>query len=267
MQRSGIVLCSTVLLCCLSFGASAEESESPWWAVDYDDHRTWTLALTGGVYRQEIDGDVRVETGSGDATVDTSILDLEKDRNGWAEIDLQAIQKHHLRFAYIPMEFDGDTLLALPINLGGDTFDVSDRIISRLKLDTYELSYRYDIYLGERITLSPIVQLSLVDGRIEVLDKTIGVGYDESQLVPVPALGLRAEVYPLARIGVFAEGKGFTIGSQGSMWDAQGGVSLHPLRSLSLKASYRVLDYDVDYSGVEFNARMQGPFLAASLRF
>ena len=34
-------------------------------------------------------------------------------------------------------------------------------------------------------------------GRIEVEDQTQGMRYDESQLVPVPALGLRAEVYPL----------------------------------------------------------------------
>jgi hypothetical protein len=267
MRGLGILLCSAALLGLGAVAAAAEESEAPWWGVGFDDHRAWTLALTGGAQRQDIDGDVRVALDFGDASVGTDALDFGRSTNGWGEVDLQAIQKHHLRFAYIPLEWNGDTLLALPIDFGGDTFDVSDRVVSRVKLDTYELSYRYDFYLGEQITLSPIVQMSLVDGRIEVADQTLGVGYDESQLVPVPALGLRAEVYPLSRIGVFAEGKGFTIGSQGTMWDAQGGVSLHPLRSLSLKASYRVQDYDVDYSGVEFDARMMGPFLAATLRF
>jgi len=66
---------------------------------------------------------------------------------------------------------------------------------------------------------------------------------------------------------VFAEAKGFTIGSPGTMWDVRGGLRLHPIRNFFLSGSYRVLDYDIDYLDVEVDVRIQGPFVGATLRF
>jgi hypothetical protein len=257
------LLISLVALPCLV----ATEASAAWWNVEHEDHRTWKISLSGGAFRQDIDGKVQVETVLGGGMVGVDTLDLDHDTSGWGEIDLQLFRKHHLRFVYLPIEFDGDTVLDVPISFGGTTFDVADRVKSYARLDTYELSYRYDIYLGKWATLSPLVQLSLVDGRVEVNDETLGVDSDESQLVPVPALGLHAEVYPLARVGVFGEGKAFTIGNEGTMWDVQGGLNLHLIRHLHLTASYRVVDYNVDYLDVEVDTRIQGPYVGATLRF
>jgi hypothetical protein len=257
---------TALLLSFGSAGATADDSRS-FWSVDHDDHRTWKLALSGGVYEQKLEGQVQFDTAFGDAFVDVDILDLDKDTNGWGEVDLQLFQKHHLRFAYIPIQFDGDTVLSRTIEFGGGSFDITDRVSSTLEMNTYELSYRYDIYLGKWLTVSPLIQVSAVDGRAEISDETLGLGTEESQWVPVPALGVRAEFYPLSRIGIFAEGKGMTIGDPATMWDVQGGVTLHLLRWLSLRGSYRVIDYDVDYKGYKVDARIKGPFAGATLRF
>jgi len=264
--KTHVAMAALLLVCGGAPGAAADDSRS-WWSVDHDDHRTWTLSLSGGVYRQKLSGDVNLETAFGDAFVDVDVLDLDDDTNGWGEVDLQLFQKHHLRLAYIPIKFEGDTLLTQSIEFGGETFEISDRVSSELRMSTLELSYRYDIYLGRWVTLSPLIQVSAIDGRVKVRDDTLGLEADESQWVPVPALGLRAEFYPLARIGIFAEGKGFTIGDPATMWDVQGGVTLHLLRWLALRGSYRVIDYDVDYQGYKVNARVQGPFVGATLRF
>lgn len=266
MGKLGIAVGTVLLFCCGALGAAADDSRS-WWSVDHDDHRTWTLALSGGVYEQKLSGKVQVDTDFGDAFVDVDILNLDKDTNGWGEVDLQLFQKHHLRLSFVPIKFDGDTVLSQTIEFGGDTFEISDRVSSTLKMNTYELSYRYDIYLGKWLTLSPLIQVSAIDGEVEVRDQTLGLGAKESQWVPVPALGVRAEFYPLARIGVFAEGKGFTIGNPATMWDVQGGVTVHLLRWLALRGSYRVIDYDVDYQGYKVDARIKGPFAGATIRF
>jgi len=262
MRRLALAIWITALLCL--GGASARAA---WWNVEHDDHRTWKVALSGGALRQELDGKVQVDSALGSAMVDVDLLDLDHEDTGWAEIDLQLFQKHHLRLLYLPIEYDGDAVLDVPIRFGDITFDISDRVTSELDLDTYELSYRYDIYLGKWVTLSPLIQVSAIDGRIEVEDETQLVSLDESQWVPIPALGLRAEVYPIAHLGAFAEAKGFTIGSAGSMWDVQGGLRLHLIRNLFLSGSYRVIDYDVDYMGVDVDVRTQGPFAGATLRF
>jgi hypothetical protein len=262
MGRLSLAIWMAALLC-----LGAGEATASWWNVDHDDHRTWKVALSGGAFRQDLDGKVQVDSALGSAMVDVDVLDLNHEDSGWAEIDLQLFQKHHLRFLYLPIEFDGDTVLQVPITFGDVTFDISDRVRSEVEFDTYELSYRYDIYLGKWVTLSPLIQVSLIDARIHVADETQFVTMNESQLVPIPALGLRAEVYPIARIGAFVEAKGFTIGSEGTMWDVQGGLRLHLIRNFFLTGSYRVIDYDVDYLDVDVNVRMQGPFVGATLRF
>lgn len=262
MRRFSLSISLTALVCLV-----ASQATAAWWNVEHEDHRTWKIALSGGVFRQELDGKVQVDSPLGSAMADVDLLDLNHEYEGWAEIDLQLIQKHHLRLAYIPIEYDGDAILDVPIRFGDITFNISDRVVSELDLDTYELSYRYDIYLGKWVTLSPLIQVSAIDGRIKVNDETQLVTLNESQWVPIPALGVRAEVYPIAHIGVFAEGKGFTIGKQGSMWDVQGGLRLHLIRNFFVSGSYRVIDYDVDYLGVEVDVRTQGPFVGATLRF
>lgn len=266
MARREIAIAAALVVFGGASGASADDPRS-FWSLDHDDHRTWTLALSGGVYRQKLSGDVSLDTSFGDAYVDVDILDLDDDTNGWGEVDLQLFQKHHLRLAYIPIKFDGDTILSQTIDFGGEEFEISDRVSSEVEMSTLELSYRYDIYLGPWVTLSPLIQVSAVDGRVKATDETLGLEAEESQWLPVPALGLRAEFYPLARLGLFAEGKGFTIGNPATMWDVQGGVTLHLLRWFALRGSYRVINYDVDYKGYKVNARVQGPYVGATLRF
>ena len=262
MRRFSLSLWMTALLC-----LGATSARAAWWNVEYDDHRSWKIALSGGAFRQALDGKVQLDSALGSAMVDVDLLDVKHEDSGWAEIDLQLFRKHHLRLLYLPIEYDGDAALDEPIRFGDITFDLSDRVKSNLDLDDYEVSYRYDIYLGKWVTLSPLIQVSLIDGRIKVEDETQLVTLNESELVPVPALGLRAEVYPIAHLGAFAEAKGFTIGSAASTWDVQGGLRLHLIRNFFVSGSYRVIDYNVDYMDVDVDVRTQGPFVGATLRF
>jgi len=262
MGRLSLAIGTAALLCLGGTSATAA-----WWDVDHDDHRTWKVALSGGAFRQDLDGRVRVDSALGSAMVDADVLDLEHEDSGWGEVDLQLFQKHHLRLLYLPIEFDGDAILELPIRFGDISFDISDRVTSELKIHTYEVSYRYDIYLGKRFTISPLLTVSLVDAKLDVADETLGLDWEEHQLVPFPELGLRIEAYPFARLGLFVEAKGFTIGDKATEWDVQGGASLHLNKHFLVSASYRVIDYDVDWFGVVIDTRFKGPFFGAHVVF
>jgi len=85
--------------------------------------------------------------------------------------------------------------------------------------------------------------------------------------VPLPELGVRLELFPLARLSIFGEAKGFTIGSKASEWDASGGIKLFVNRHFYVEGSYRAIDYDVDWLGVVIDTRFHGPFVGAVLRF
>ena len=85
--------------------------------------------------------------------------------------------------------------------------------------------------------------------------------------MPLPELGLRLEIYPFARLAIFGEAKGFTIGSKATEWDAGGGVKLFLNRHFYVQGSYRAIDYDVDWFDVVIDTRFQGPFVGGGLRF
>jgi hypothetical protein len=262
MRKSGCA--AWVAALALPFSAAAEDLLS----VDYEDHRDWWISLSGGAGLVDLEGDGRFDEDLGDTKVSfDGELDLQDTTSFWLELDLQPFRGHHLRLAVTPMRFDGSDFLSETITVGGITYDVGDFVESDLKADQYELSYRYAFELGRRVTLAPLLQATLIDGRFEIENLTLGVSERQSELIPIPALGLRAELYPLARLGLFAEGKGLTIGPTATYWDAIGGVSLHLTRNLAVVGRYRWTGVDVDYRDVKAEARFHGPYLAANLRF
>jgi len=267
-------LASAITVLAISAGAeAAEEADSAdrsrgFFAMDHEDHRDWTFDLGGGAMYLEANGRIGFESTFGrQVTFGVSALDLEREWTGWARAELKFARKHHLRFAYLPIEFEGETFIQLSLPPDDPIFTIGDRVESRAKLHTYQLSYLYDIQLGRYVTVSPSFTLGLIDAKIRIDDETLGIDLDEEQLVPLPEIGLRIELYPLARLAIAAEAKGFTIGDKATEWDAGAGLRLFLSRHFYLEGSYRAIDYDVDCFDVVINTRFHGPFVGGVLRF
>ncbi len=138
---------------------------------------------------------------------------------------------------------------------------------SRAKLYTYQLSYLYAFHIGKWLELAPSITLGVIDARIEIRDTTLGLGFDYSQAVPVPEIGLRMKIRPHPRLTLFGEAMGFTIGDKATVWDASAGLKFHVNRNLYLSVSYRAIDYDIDWFDVVVDTRYHGPFMGVGLRF
>jgi len=248
---------------------TAAEAPAGFWDMEFEDLRTWKVELAGGGFNLDPEGRVGFETSGREIVFGVDSLGLDDITTGWGTINLQLFQKHHLRFHFLPIEYNGDvfTDVALPPPPADPVIAFQDRVKSTAKLYTYQLTYLYDIYLGKHFTISPLFTVALVDAKVEVRDQTLGIGWEESQLVPFPEIGLRIAAYPLARVGLVAEAKGFTIGDKASEWDVRGGVTLHVNKHFFLSGSYRVIDYDVDWFDVIIDTRFKGPFFGAHLVF
>jgi hypothetical protein len=246
---------------------AAAEAPAGFWDMDFEDHRAWKIDLAGGGFNLDADGRVGFETGGRQITFGVDALGLDDITSGWGTIDLQLFRKHHLRFHFLPLRYDGDVFIATALPPEDPVFDFQDRVESTAKLYTYQLGYLYDIYLGKHFTISPLIILALVDAKLEIVDQTLILDWEESQLVPFAELGLRIAAYPFARLGLFVEGKGFTIGEKATEWDVMGGASVHVNKHFFVSASYRVIDYDVDWFDVVIDTRFKGPFFGAHLRF
>jgi hypothetical protein len=247
--------------------SDSRQRSSGFFAMDREDHRDWTFEVAGGAMYLDADGKIGFESNFGDVVFGVNTLDLEREWSGWARAELKLAGKHHLRFAFIPADFEGDTFVEIPLPPDDPIFVIGDRVESRAKLHTYQLSYLYDFNLGKYVTLSPSLTLGLIDAKIRIDDETLGIDFYEDQLVPLPELGLRLELYPCSRLSVFGEAKGFTIGSKATEWDASGGIKLFVNRHFYVEGSYRAIDYDVDWLDVVIDTRFHGPFVGGGLRF
>lgn len=256
--------CAGLLLLLCSSVASAQA----WWQVSLQDHRDWWLSLSGAAARANLYGGFTLDTSKGDTRVDLdSDLGLDHDTTGWLEVDLQPFRGHHLRFEYMPTRFDATTYLSTTIIVDGEEYEIGDFVDSRLDIDQYSLAYRYDFALGSRILLSPLLDVSLVDVKGEISDRTLGLRASDRILLPVPYLGLRLELLPLSRLSLFALGKGMTIGKTATVWGAEAGGTLWLTRNLGVFGRYRVYDYNIRYSDARVDVRLDGPLAGATLRF
>jgi hypothetical protein len=246
---------------------AAAEAPAGFWDMDFEDHRTWKIAFAGGGFNMDPEGKVGFTTSGRDIVFGVDALGIDDLTSGWGTIDLQLFQKHHLRVHFLPLEFEGDVFTSIALPPDDPVFEFQDYVESTARLYTIQVSYLYDFYIGKHFTISPLITLGLVDAKVEIRDRTLGLGWEESQVVPLPEIGLRIEAYPFASLGLFAEAKGFTIGSKATEWDVQGGASVHVNKHFLLSASYRVIDYDVDWFDVIVDTRFKGPFFGAHVRF
>jgi hypothetical protein len=272
-----VSLASAIGFTAASAGAgppAAEESDSRnrssgFFAMDHGDHRDWTFDLGAGAMYLGADGRVGFESNSRNVVFGVEALDLERNWSGWARAELKFAGKHHLRFAFIPIEFEGESFIEIPLPPGNPIFPLglASRLESHAKLYTYQISYLYDFNLGKYVTISPSLTLGLIDAKIRIADWTLAFDIDEEQLVPLPEIGLRVELFPFTRLSITGEAKGFTIGNKATEWDASGGVRLFVNRHFYVEAAYRAIDYDVDWFDVVIDTRFHGPYVGGALRF
>ncbi len=237
--------------------------------LGYESHRTYFVKLEGGATLQKIGGETRIG-GSGNSKIDfQDDLDIGDDKSYWTRLDFQPFLRHHLRFTYTPLRFKGSEN-NVPLTIDGVGFS-GEEVDSDFKLDSYAFAYRWDaMYIGERVTLSPIIGAELLDGKIELDNKTGGVtnvSENESFFVPVPTLGLRMEGFPFTRLGFYGEAKGMTIGKKATTWNAEAGFEFHVIDNISVNARYRYSKYDLDVSGFELKSNLSGPYVGLGFRF
>ncbi len=235
--------------------------------VRYESHRTWFVKLTGGPTLQFLKGDLRLQDGGGSRIELQDDLNIDDARTLWAQLDFQPFRGHHLVFGYTPLSFDGDNTLQSDLLVNGILYPAGDDVESKLELTTYEVAYRFDLFLGEKVNVSPVLSMSLLDAKGELEDRTTGLSERDKIFLPLPAVGLRFEAFPFSRLALFGEAKGFTLGANATTLSAEGGITVHIINNIAFYASYRYALYDIDRGDIELNTALHGPYVGLSFRY
>ena len=260
------------LLCPLLLATSDQAAGQ--WGFDLDEEREWTASISLARVEHELEGDVLWGEGVGNTSLDVeSALDLEGSRAlaGW--IELQPGANVLLRAGFVPHDFSGRNVLTASEVVDGITYGIGDTVDTAFEFDSYELAFGYKFRIGRHLMVAPLLEVDLFDGFLDTVDLDIpGSAVSEEFIVPVPLAGLRVELHPLSRLGLFAEGKGFRAGNWGevaeaTIFDVEAGATLHLSRNLVLTAAYGATRFRFDISDTEIDLEKSGLRVGLDVRF
>jgi hypothetical protein len=207
------------------------------------------LELEGSYWFLRTDAQVRIER-LGVATD----IDLKNDLNA-AESNFPEgratlrLGNHRLRFAYVPMHYEGDNQVSRTIIFNGRTYTFGTRILSNIDLDWLRLSWTYFVYrpAGGRVRIGPTLEAHGFLQNFELRAPTLNLAQSNGLSVGAPAVGLAAEGDAGKFFRLSAELAGISVGRYGYLLRGEGAVQFVPVRYLGFSAGYRWLRLHADY--------------------
>lgn len=101
--------------------------------------------------------------------------------------------------------------------------------------------------------------------------RSFGMGLAARPTALDPHQGLYASLYPLARLGFFAQSEGFALNRRISLYDVQGGALIRIDHGVAFTASYRLLSvdlgFDSDVQAVDVDPGIAAPFVGMLFDF
>jgi hypothetical protein len=174
-----------------------------------------------------------------------------------------------LRVCYTPIRYDGDQTLTQTIVFNGQTFPVSDNVITRLDVDMFDAELQVDIlrpyFVAASFSLGLIAKVMYVDGEMELSSSALTEKEDFQ--APIPMVGIAAGAgffQSLLRVDARVAGMAY---SGNHLIEADAFASFVPFPFLRLQGGYRYIDLKVDEDDFIADLDLKGPYVGAQLSF
>jgi len=222
------------------------------------------LKVEGRYWFTALDSGVKVSTSVLAGTDIDVVDDLGfDDRKNFPEGRIiLGIGSHKLRYAYVPLSWDGKKSLVSNVDFAGQTFTAGTTVKSSLDVAYHRLSYEYDIIDLMDNKFGIVVEAKYFGIDAEIKDTLANIKESESINAPLPCVGLSAGVALPMLFNVSAEATGMTFGSYGHIVDAEGMLNFKPLPLLTVSAGYRYFDlvFEAHSGDDKFDFTVKGPF-------
>lgn len=255
MRRSA-VLSAALLLICLSSPALALPGfeagiRGTYW---FPDLSATAQSTTAGVTETRFDA--KDDLGVGD----------ENFLSGEAFVRLGRIT---FRLGYTPIRFDGSKTLTRTLVFAGQTFPVSDNVISRLDIDMIDGELQVDILRPDLVAASFSVGLI---GKVKYVDGEVTLSGSlqsekEDFRVPIPMVGLAAGagfLGDMVRVDARVTGMAYP---GNHLYEADAFASLVPFPFFRFQGGYRYIDMNIDEDDIVVELDLKGPYVGVQLSF
>ncbi len=157
---------------------------------------------------------------------------------------LRPAKKHKFRIEYIPIKFEGDTILNRTIIFNGIEFNVGLPVQTQFEWDTWRLGYEYDFVYTDRVYAGFILEVRQTHAQLQ-LDSPIDSEFSEAR-GPVPGIGGVVRVYPAKNFSITGEIVGLKVPEideyEGSFIDFDIYGTFNFTNNFGVQGGYRALD-------------------------
>jgi hypothetical protein len=217
------------------------------------------LRLQYREFRPTISGDVQKGFGEREGSVIsiTDELGVGDERTFDVRGTIQFKPGWKIRGSYTPVDYKGDAEVTNSFTYGETRFARFDHAVSSMKGGYYSADLEWDFVKGAHGFLGAVVGAKLFDVDATLVNATINSRELDTITAPIPAIGLAGRFYA-GRVSLEGEVAGLSIGSQGSLLDAEGSVRIHISDRLAAMGGYRYLKLDGKDSFGHVNLKLSG---------
>ncbi|GAB4368509.1 MAG: hypothetical protein Kow00128_13910 [Deltaproteobacteria bacterium] len=179
------------------------------------------------------------------------------------------IGRFHLRAGYTPVSFDGNRTLTDNIVFNGQTFPVSQKVLSRLDVKMLDGEIQVDLFRPDLIAasfhLGLAARVKYLDGEVELRSATLTERKDFR--APIPMVGAAAGLGFLENM-VRADVRAAGISYSGNhLYEADAWISFVPFPFFRIQGGYRWIDLSVDEDDIVADLTLKGPYAGAQISF
>ena len=186
-------------------------------------------------------------------------------------VTLKPGRKHKIRFEYLPLSYEGDTVLERTIVFAGRVFNVSFPASAGLDWTMWRFGYQWDFVSRERGYVGLVAELKYNDVNAEIT--ALGQTEIGEQRAPIPAIGITGRGYVTPFLSITGEFTGFKLPESFDeefiveFWDFDLYGTVNIGRHIGIQGGYRSIDaeYLVDDDTGQLN--FKGLYFGGVVRF
>jgi outer membrane protein len=174
-----------------------------------------------------------------------------------------------IRVGYTQFKFDGDKTLTDNVTFNGQTFSVSENVISKLDMKMLDGEVQFDFLRPDvgvaGFNIGLLLKVKYVDGNVELRSATKTETKDFK--APIPMVGAAAGIgflKDMVRVDARAAGIAY---SGNHLFDADAYASFGPLPFVRIQGGYRYIDLKIDRDNTLVSFKLKGPYLGAQVSF
>lgn len=228
------------------------------------------IYLGANSWQQDYDGFVRDLDTTNPLLSDIDFVDdlgLEDDSGSviYAALEHPIPFLPNIKIQQTKVEIDGDNTLARQIEFGGETFNVSENVVSEADLSHEDITLYYEV-LDNWVSLDLGLTVRFFDGFVSVESATESAREDFDS--PVPLLYAAAK-FELPLSGLYVGGNINAIGvSDSSFLDYQVIVGYESKWGLGVEAGFRSMELELDdIDDIDTDLTIDGAFFGVMYHF